>query len=165
MRVVLVALGYLSVMLCAPLQAHQQKEGLTTVAFNPRSGNMEIAHRFYIHDAEHAVKKIIGKNVDLIADAATRRRFGGYVENHFAVRLDSGEVARLHYVGHEIEGKFFWVYQELPMQKNDALAAVRARFLFEIWPQQRNIVNVERGGDVTSLRFDRDDAWQQVPTN
>jgi hypothetical protein len=35
--------------------AHQQKAAETTVLFNKRSGQLEVSHRFYMHDTEHAV--------------------------------------------------------------------------------------------------------------
>ncbi|MDG1816469.1 MAG: hypothetical protein P8H22_10245, partial [Glaciecola sp.] len=45
----------LSMPVCS-VSAHQQKSGLTTVLFNPRTNNIEVMHRVYMHDAEHAVK-------------------------------------------------------------------------------------------------------------
>lgn len=40
----------------AQLQAHQIKAAITTVLFNQRTENIEVMHRFNLHDAEHAVK-------------------------------------------------------------------------------------------------------------
>ena len=40
---------------CGQAVAHQQKIAITTVLFNPRTENIEIMHRFNLHDAEHAV--------------------------------------------------------------------------------------------------------------
>ncbi len=45
-------------MACGHAAAHQQKIAITTVLFNPRTQNIEIMHRFNLHDAEHAVKAL-----------------------------------------------------------------------------------------------------------
>ena len=53
------------------VSAHQQKTAFSTVLFNPRSENIEIMHRFRVHDAEHAVKQILGKDADIINSRKT----------------------------------------------------------------------------------------------
>ena len=57
-------------LLAAPLPAHQQKESVTRVLFNPRTGNIEVMHRFLLHDAEHATRKLFGGDADLLGNAA-----------------------------------------------------------------------------------------------
>ena len=32
--------------------AHQDREAITQVLFNPRTGNIEVMHRFLLHDVE-----------------------------------------------------------------------------------------------------------------
>mgnify|MGYP000103148218 CR=1 FL=1 len=44
--------------------AHQQKTSISKVLFNQRTSNIEIMHRFRVHDAEHAVKHIFGKDAE-----------------------------------------------------------------------------------------------------
>ncbi|MBN7828151.1 hypothetical protein J0A66_23230, partial [Bowmanella dokdonensis] len=70
-------------------------------------------HRFYLHDAEHAVKEIFGKEADIIGSEQTQRQFAEYVAERFALMRD-GQALPLGAVGFETEGKFFWVYQETP---------------------------------------------------
>ena len=57
----------------APLGAHQQKAALTTLRYNPRSNEVEIAHRFALHDAEHAAPEVTG---GMRSFARTRRGSG-----------------------------------------------------------------------------------------
>jgi len=59
--------------------AHQQKSGLTTVLFNPNTNNIEVMHRVYMHDAEHAVKTLFDKSADIINSEATQQQFAQYV--------------------------------------------------------------------------------------
>ena len=73
--------------------------------------NIEIIHRFRIHDAEHAVKHIFGKDADIIGSTKTKKQFNDYVNNHFSM-FNSGNDLKLTSVGYESDGQFFWVYQE-----------------------------------------------------
>ena len=76
----------LSVLLCfgAPLQAHQMKTAITKLLFNDRSGQLEVMHRFYLHDAEHAVRQLIDSDADMIGDEQTRAQFAQYVQQQFS---------------------------------------------------------------------------------
>ncbi|MCV6627596.1 MAG: hypothetical protein OIF38_15970 [Cellvibrionaceae bacterium] len=152
-------------------QAHQQKAGITTVLFNERSGQIEIAHRFYLHDAEHAVGHLFGGGADIYRDAKTQQHFVNYLQQKFQLSLDGQTAAPLKLLGHELEGKFIWVYQELPLPKQmPEQIALRQLALHEQWPDQLNTVNVEamapsgkrRSGDqkALSLSFVRGDDWQ-----
>ena len=140
---------------------HQQKETLSTVLFNARSGQLEIAHRFYIHDAEHAVKTLIDRKADLMASSNTQLSFGEYVKNKFSIKVDNRTLT-LQYVGHEVEGKFFWVYQEAILPKDAVNIDIRHKALWELWPAQRNIVNIEKAGKTRSLQFVKGDDWKSL---
>ena len=52
MRFLLIIVCFL---IAAPSMAHQLKSSVTTVLFNQRTHNIELMHRFYLHDTEHAV--------------------------------------------------------------------------------------------------------------
>ena len=134
------------------LPAHQQKAAITRVLFNERSGNIEVMHRFYLHDAEHAVRELFGKDADIIKDETTRARFSNYVNERFAMRAD-GEALPLTPVGYEIEGRFFWVYVETAIPETLQTLSMQHRALRDIWSAQSNLVNVERRGQVRSMRF------------
>ena len=63
----------LGLILSAPFSsAHQQKSAISTISFNAKTHNIEIIHRFRMHDAEHAVKHIFGKNADIIKSDKTK---------------------------------------------------------------------------------------------
>lgn len=135
------------------VQAHQQKEAISTILFNSRSGNIEISHRFYIHDAEHAVKRILDKQADLMTDEAAQKAFADYVVAHFTVSFNQEGALPLKLLGQEIAGKFFWVYQEAAIVSQPSQIEVSYNALMEIWPSQRNIVNVEGVGELKSLEL------------
>ena len=139
--------------------AHQQKAAETTVLFNKRSGQLEVSHRFYMHDTEHAVQSLFDKNADIIGSEKTQQEFANYVAKQFLVRTLTNETLPLTSVGFEVEGKFFWVYQETNIPK--ALEGVKLfnGALRELWPTQINMVNIEGKGEVRTLYFSDNKDW------
>lgn len=138
----------------APTIAHQQKAATTKVFFNPRTGNIEVMHRFYLHDAEHAVRQIFGKSADIISSPETQSLFADYVSERFAMTDDGVTPMPLTPVGFEIERRFFWVYQETPMREGIEELTFRHDALRDLWPEQINTINVEGMGAVKTATFD-----------
>lgn len=133
--------------------AHQGKEAITRVLFNARTGNIEVMHRFLAHDAEHAVKRIFGAGADVLGSDDTRARFAEYVNARFTLRDQDGNELRLAPVGHELEGKFLWVYAETPIPPDLTALTMTHDALRDLWPDQVNLVNVDRDGDSRSALF------------
>lgn len=148
-------------LLCAILPglsaAHQQKTAVTRILFNDSTGNIEVMHRFFIHDAEHAAGVVFGESQNLMESAESRELFSNYVMNRFAVAAEDSRgqstELNLQYVGEEIDGQFLWVYQETEqLQDVQALSVVHVA-LRDVWPDQANLVNVERDGQIHSMSF------------
>ncbi|GAB2692044.1 DUF6702 family protein [Aliiglaciecola aliphaticivorans] len=135
------------------LSAHQQKTSISTVLFNPRTENIEIMHRFRVHDAEHAVKEIFGKDADILDSKNTQNEFSNYVSKRFKLFDSQQQALPLKVVGHEIEGKFFWVYQETTQPAKLENLSIRHDALRDLWPQQVNTINVEGKGELQTLTF------------
>ncbi|UTW55840.1 DUF6702 family protein [Kordiimonas sp. SCSIO 12610] len=165
-RIFLIGLIAVAGALWAPvsLNAHELKTALSTVLFNARTGNIEIVHRFNIHDAEHAVREVFGKGADIISSAETQDTFANYVVERFSLLRDNGDPVGLEYLGFEIEGKFFWVYQEAPSFEAPQLIMAN-NALREIWPDQINTVNIEGRGDIQTLTFSGNTEYLSVDFN
>jgi len=133
--------------------AHQQKSAISTVSFNPNTHNIEVMHRFSIHDAEHAVKHIFGKNADIIGSKKTQDQFNNYINKHFEIFTD-GSALQLTAIGYENNGQFFWVYQEAAQPPALKTLSIRHNALQEIWPSQVNTVNIEGKGKLQTMIFD-----------
>ena len=138
----------------APAAAHQQKAAITKVLFNPRTGNIEVMHRFYLHDAEHAVRQIFGQKADIISSKETQSLFADYVSERFVMTDDGVTPLPLSAVGFEIERRFFWVYQETPMRDGIEELTFRHDALRDLWPEQINTINVEGMGDVRTATLE-----------
>lgn len=133
--------------------AHQQKTAITTILFNPRTQNIEVMHRFNMHDAEHAVREIFDKKADIISSADTQKRFALYVGERFHLATQDGQLLNLASVGYEAEGKFFWVYQETSQISDLDSLLVQHDALRDLWPSQTNTVNIEGNGKIKTLTF------------
>lgn len=135
------------------LSAHQQKTAISTVLFNPRTENIEIMHRFRVHDAEHAVKEIFGKDADIIDSKKTQQQFGDYVNQRFNLFDSDKQSLPLKMVGVELDGKFLWVYQETTQPTKLDNMTIRHNALRDLWPEQINTINVEGKGKLQTLTF------------
>jgi hypothetical protein len=133
--------------------AHQQKEAITRVLFNPRTGNIEVMHRFLLHDVEHASEALFGTSADLLKNAEDRDRFEDYVHKRFGLTDQDGTPIALTPVGNEIEGRFLWVYAEAPIPEALSALNIAHSALHDAWSEQTNLVNIERGSDVRSALF------------
>lgn len=142
---------------CISSLAHQQKTAVTRILFNASTGNIEVMHRFLLHDAEHAAGVVFGESQDLLESADSRALFSSYVINRFAVEVvdSDGESTTLdlNYVGEEIDGQFLWVYQEAMQVADVSALRVVNLALRDVWPDQVNLVNIEKNGQIYSLSF------------
>ncbi len=140
-------------LLAAQVSAHQQKSGLTTVLFNPRTNNIEVMHRLYLHDAEHAVKHLFDKRADIIGNTDTQAKFAQYVAQRFSLFNELDQAFTLDLVGYEVDGQHVWIYQETAKPPHVGKISVRHDVLRDIWPEQNNLINFEGKGPVQSLEF------------
>ena len=139
--------------------AHQQKAAETTVLFNKNSGQLEIMHRFYLHDTEHAVQALFDKNADILDSDKTQQQFADYVAKQFLARTLGDKALPLNSVGYEVEGKFFWVYQDTAPPKGLKGIKLYNGTLRDLWPMQINMVNIEGKGQVRTLYFSDNKDW------
>ena len=148
--------------LLAPASAHQQKAALTQILFNPRSETIEIVHRFYLHDAEQAVQLLFGADADIHDKEETRFTMARYAAGSFALWDDQDKPIELGLVGFEVDGSFFYVYQESESKQDPSGLTIRHSALRDIWPDQMNTVNIEGKGPLQTVLFDGENALQTV---
>lgn len=142
----------LSILVALPSGAHQQKVALTDILFNERTGNLEIAHRISLHDAEHTLHKVSKSTEDLTKSAKARKAFAKYVAGRFELTLDNKAKIKLTLVGQEIERGNLWVYQEIKIPES-ASFSIRNAILHDVIKGQVNTVNVRKGTKVTTFEF------------
>ncbi len=158
---ILIASFFLCLCLWSPAKAHEQKVAITQILFNPNTGNIEIAHRLNLHDAEHAVQEGWGE-ADLTSDPENLERLTHYVRGNFFL-YDGERLLESKKVGAEIDGIYVWIYDELPIpKKRIKVLTVDNTILRDVWPDQSNLVNLELGNFRESVFFSGDDREKQI---
>tara|TARA_B110000977_G_scaffold14084_1_gene17569 strand:+ start:36 stop:551 length:516 start_codon:yes stop_codon:yes gene_type:complete len=142
--------------------SHEQKTSITVMLANKNTGFLEISHRFNIHDSEHALTELFGTSADIIKDVSAQSRFSQYIQERFALRTSEQVPIATHNIGHEVDGKFFWVYQEAALAPSVSAIEIYADALHSVWKKQTNFVNIEGLGPIQSLRFTLNSGWQAV---
>lgn len=146
---VLIALGTLTV------AAHEQRTSITRVKLNERTDSLEVMHRYSIHDVEHASRTLFGKPMNVLDSKSDRQQFANYVHRSFSMADQSGGELPLQLIGHEIEGRYLWVYAEVKIPEDLSQLTLYHGALLEVWPTQSNLVNLEVGKKVKSSTFVR----------
>jgi len=124
--------------------AHEQKVAISEVLFNPNTGNIEIAHRINLHDAEHAVQEQWGTS-DLLTDPEDLEKLALYTRGNFFMWLNGEQVTPAP-VGVEVDGIYVWIYDEYPIPAQPVKTlTIDNSILRDVWEKQANLVNVEIG--------------------
>lgn len=155
--------------------AHPVKESLSLITYNPRSEVIEVAHRFGLHDAEYFTRAVLGRKTDLLTDKQSQKYFSAYVHEGFSIRAKNAKEYELEDIGVQLEGNYLWVYQELSLSVMTAslptepgsksrvnwpdVIQVRNNILRDVWPEQRNVVNIDFGLQTHALVFEGEVQW------
>jgi len=137
------------VMLLCTSQAHAHRYhfGLTELSVNERTQSLEIAHRFFVADVERALSLSADKDMQ---DA--QKQMEHYVNQHFQLRAESGELLKPKWVGMESDVHDVWIYQEIPLAEVQGKSfRVRQSMLMEIERDQVNTLNLTRDGNTRSF--------------
>ncbi len=144
------------------LTAHEQKVAETDILYNERSGNLEIAHRFILHDAEHTLHQATKSRGDLSTSAEARRAFSRYVASRFQITRADGQALELTLVGEEIEGGSLWVYQEAKLpEPMDTPFYLENQILHDVVLGQVNRVNIRYRSQVKTFVFEANTGRQR----
>lgn len=141
--------------------AHRFHAGIADIAFNPKTGSVEIVHTYMAHDIDALLATQARRQVDLTApeDEALLRK---YVEERFYL-LDADQ-ARLpvKWIGITVSVESVTIYQELEATPLARIAQVHDAVLMDFMARQSNTVNVTRDGATVSLSFDEKTALRRL---
>jgi hypothetical protein len=146
----------LAVLLCASAAsfAHRFHAGMTDIAFNDKTGSVEVVHTYMAHDIDAVLAELHGRPVDL-GQSAGEALLRQYIERHFyLLGADKRRIA-LKWVGITVSVDSVVIYQEAERTALPALAAMHNEVLVGFLPRQANTVNVRQDGQIRSLTFDR----------
>ena len=153
----------MGVLLAIPVMAHQQQASTSRVVLNAQNHSLEVMHKLLLHDAEQVLKKISPRHHDILASEVARQRLVQHVVASFNVGFQAkspgAKLSALELVGHEVEGKYLWVYQQVSLPEATSPSQlvdlqVRNEIFMAYFPQQINRVNIDIQGNTRTLVFD-----------
>ncbi len=149
LRLVCLALSFF-IGISAPALAHRAHAGLTEIAWNTSTREIEITHRLYAHDLEprlfHSVQGGWEETPEGVA------KIGKYVRAHFSM-ANGTEAMPLTYVGTEPDGEFIYVYFTTNLPEAMTELNVHNAMLVNAFDDQVNLVNLTLGGQTQSQYF------------
>jgi hypothetical protein len=128
--------------LAAPASAHRVHAGVTEIAVNPRTGEMEIVHRVFAHDLMTALDRSELEAYSFLATEAGLERVGAYARERFRMANDDGDLVDLDYVGAEIDGEFAWIYFVAPAPDTPDAVIVDNDILADTFDDQVMMTNL-----------------------
>jgi hypothetical protein len=118
--------------------------------YNGQDKDVEITIQTFVNDVEDILSKRAGARVKLDAGKDAERMVYEYLRSSFALQ-NAGGKSDLQWVGMEVKGESLWIYATAQMPKGIAHTSVRNTFLFDLFSDQVNIVNVISEGKKTGL--------------
>jgi hypothetical protein len=154
-------LGLLAVLLAGnPSNAHRLEAALSLVEINPSSGVLEITHRLYAHDLEHALD--LGPvGAGYFETPKGQTAIKTYCERQFFIGDGQGKALPVTFVGAELSGDLLYVYFEADRYRGRDLT-LDSNLLQDFTQAQVNQVNVRRDGKTVSARFQSDTAAKRI---
>ncbi len=135
----------------SPTLAHRIEAALSVVEVNPSSGVLEITHRLFAHDLEHALDLgPVGAGYFETPDGLAAIK--AYCERQFFIGDEAGRALRLQFVGAELSGDLLYVYFEAGRYSGKALT-LDSNLLQDFTEAQVNQINLRRAGKTVSARF------------
>lgn len=138
---------------CAPALAHRFHAGLVEIAFNQRTGSIEVVHTYMAHDIEPLIATLAGQPLELDS-AEAGQLLRTYLDQRFYLLGADQARLPLRWVGMTAGVDSVVVYQELAATALAQVAQVHQAVLTDLLPRQSNTVNVHIDGAIRSLAFD-----------
>ncbi|WP_137173083.1 DUF6702 family protein [Massilia sp. HP4] len=134
--------------------AHRFHFGMTDISYNERTGSTEIVHTYTAHDIEALLLNLYQRQFDL-SDPEDQDVLRKYVERQFWIAGQDATRLPAKWIGMMVDANSVVIYQEIEDTPLTRAATIRQGVLIDFLPEQVNTVNLNTGGAVRSLTFNR----------
>lgn len=134
---------------------HPLHLSVSDIKHNPEAKSLEIIQRLFVDDLEDALRHKNTGKVNILNPADPDRMsalISQYVQQHFQLHLN-GKQAPVKFLGYEIEGDAVWAYMEVSNVRKIKSIGIQHTVFFELFDDQVNLVNVEKEGEIRSLKL------------
>ena len=142
--------------------AHKFHTSFTEAEYNAKEASLQITLRTFPDDLEIILGKRSGKSVRLDRKQETEPLLIAYLQETFQLKNAKGETLKLSWVGMEAGVDSAWLYFEAPMPEGFTGMQLRNGFLFDLYDDQVNLVNVKQGARKRALTFKNGDNFQPL---
>jgi len=142
--------------------AHKFHTSFTEADYNAKERSLQITLRTFPDDLENILSKRSGKSVRLDRKQETESLLAAYLQETFQLKNAKGEIVKLSWVGMDAGVDSAWLYFEALMPEGCAGAELRNQFLFDLYDDQINLVNVKHGDKKHALTFKNGDRYQPL---
>jgi hypothetical protein len=137
--------------------AHKFHTSFAEVNHNAEAGTLEVTLRTFPDDLEAVLRRRAPATPPAGKDRKKEfeERLAAYVAETFQLKAADGEPIKISWVGMDAGVDSAWLYFEARLPANTEGLQLRSRFLFDLFEDQINLVNLKSGGRRTALRFER----------
>jgi hypothetical protein len=142
--------------------AHKFHTSFAEADYNARERSLEITLRTFPDDLETILGKRHGKSVRLDRKQEAEPLLIAYLQETFQLKNAKGETVKLSWVGMDAGVDSAWLYFEAPLPDGFAGAQLRNQFMFDLYDDQINLVNVKQDDKKHALTFKNGDKFQTL---
>ena len=137
--------------------AHKFHSSFTEANYNAEAGTLEVTLRTFPDDLEAAVRRRAPAAPSPPKDRQKEfeERVAAYVAETFLLTTGKGEPIKISWVGMDAGADSAWLYFEALVPAGADGLRLRNQFLFDLFDDQINLVNLRTKGGRTALRFER----------
>ena len=162
-RLLPVVLGLLLPLAAAWARAHHAS--ILEVRHNPQKQRLEMALKIFTDDLEKVLS--VDQPAPVRLDVTPRAQLNPLLQQllirSVQLSLRPGQPAQpLTLVGLQKEADAYWLYFTAPAPAGTTRLTLRHRLLYDLFPDQMNIVNLNAGGQKQSLLFRQGEDQQEV---
>ncbi|MCV6629575.1 MAG: hypothetical protein OIF50_06920 [Flavobacteriaceae bacterium] len=156
----IIVLVLLSLPLLSNTNLHKYYVSVSVMHYNSKEQSLQIISRIFIDDLE----QVLNDRYDYVGHLATKKEKQNsqyYIEKYVKAKMrfwKEGKELDLEYIGREYEDDMIKVYLELPNTQADILQklSLRNEVLFDMFPEQQNIMHLKVGNRRKSYIFTRE---------
>ncbi|MAN59112.1 MAG: hypothetical protein CMC08_04670 [Flavobacteriaceae bacterium] len=133
--------------LTAATTAHKFYVSTTNVEYVPQKESIQIITKIFIDDIEDVLQERYAPSISLATKKETKQH-AAFLEKYLNEKLTvtvNGKEAELHYLGREYEIDVVKAYIEITGVKELKSIAIENKLLFELFPDQQNIIHFKSG--------------------
>jgi hypothetical protein len=138
-------------------EAHKFHTSFAEVNHNAEAGTLEVTLRTFPDDLEAAVRRRAPAMPSAAKDQKKEfeERVAAYVAETFQLKTAGGDPVKISWIGIDAGVDSAWLYFEARLPAGADGLQLRSQFLFDLFDDQINLVNLKSNGKRTALRFER----------